>query len=522
MTQQKDTAFESADSLVDILQITASSSPNAIAFSQGSASMSFQELDEHSDKLAGYLAGLNGIQKGDRVLVQLPNCLAFPVSVFAALKAELIVVPCNPLYTQYELDKVLNDAKPSIVICLTGRYSKSKYPGIRHTITSDLFDFASITTRLKYACFSALAQMKTFGKYTYRKRIRRCIRFDKPLPKSIPTAEDIALLQYTGGSNGIVKGAILRHKNLVTNVKQIHSFLGGNIKEAQECSLTVLPLFHIFSFTLHCALSIRTSNHAALVANPTDLDEIFSVWQQRPVTILCGVNPLFSRILKSPKRALIDWKSLKMCIAGGMKLDVELAKKWQSEVKIPILEGYGMSETSPVISMNHPDSYRLGTVGSPLPQTEIKILPRDEDSDKGLREGEICIKGPQVCTGYWNQEAKESEQYFVDGFFRSGDLGYFDESSRLVISGRSKPMFIVSGFNVYQRELEAAFRQIKEIKTFHISATNQSILGDLISVKVRLKKGENISVAEIKKHCRNLLIGYKIPRKILIQREPQV
>ncbi len=503
--------------ILDLFRETIAKSPQLPAFSMEDLSITFHELDIYSDRLAQYLLSQADVQKGDRILVQLPNIIAFPIAVFAAFKAGLIVVPCNPLYTPRETLHIIRDCSPKIAVGLCFKLDVYRQAKIPHIIGSTIFDTGARLRAFKIKLYSLWeGQFMAFKQpqaISLRKIILKPTKLN--LSQHPPAPSSTALLKYTGGSTGVIKGAQLTHANIVSNVEQLSLYLGSHIKQGQEIAITILPLYHIFSFTVHCMMGVFTSNHIILIPNPTKLGRVIKQMEQWPFTTLSGLNTLFCSFLTNKAFKQLDFSHLKLTISGGMRLDPEVAQKWQDLTKCPIIEGFGMSETSPVISLNHPKYNELETVGYPLPQTQIKIvLPNGLEAESFQEEGEIYVRGPQVSSGYWHQEDENKVHFTSDHWLRTGDIGMFLASGHLKITGRKKNMIIVSVFNVYPREVGEVLQLHPRVMKADVFGVAHKISGEAVHARLYVDSDHHLQTSDIKKFCRLYLASYKVPRKI--------
>ena len=473
--------------------------------------LTYADTDRLSRAFAAYLQERLGIKKGDRIAVMLPNLPAFPLAMLGIIRAGATQVNVNPLYTPRELEHQLNDSGARAIVVFSG-VSKTLADIIGHTaiervITVDLGDGTPATlpsppidARLKNvtAFADALAQGAELALATPA--------FD---------GDDILFLQYTGGTTGLSKGAVLSHRNLVANTEQFKAFTPDALRAGEEIVITALPLYHIFALMVNFITYFSIGAENYLVPNPRDMAGFVETLKQARPTVFTGVNTLFSGLLMQPNIRDVDFSNLRVSIGGGAAVLPTTSEKWKALTGSDILEGYGLSETSPILTLNPMTGNGFsGTVGLPMPSTEIKLLG-EEDAPVALGEpGEICAKGPQVMRGYWQKPEANAAAFTTDGFFRTGDVGVFDARGYLKIVDRKKDMIIVSGFNVYPNEVEAVAAACAGIAECACVGRPDEKTGEAIALFVSKIPGANVTEADVIAHCRRELTAYKVPKEV--------
>ncbi|RYZ89346.1 MAG: long-chain fatty acid--CoA ligase, partial [Moraxellaceae bacterium] len=408
--------------------------------------MSYRELDEQSAKFAAYLQQHTNLKPGDRVAIQLPNILQYPVAIFGVMRAGMIVVNTNPLYTAHEIKHQLNDsgAKALVVLANIAKNAAaviSETP-VEHVIVTELADLHSPIKRVlinfvvKYV--KKLVPEFSFPKHiSFREALSKATQPWQPV-KIDP--EDIAVLQYTGGTTGVAKGAMLTHRNLVANMEQVNEHMKNVFKRNQDLYIAPLPLYHIYSFTIHCTSALALGNHNLLIPNPRDIPGFVAAIKGKPFTFFVGLNTLFNALIRNEEFRKLDFSKLSLTSSGGMALTAETAKQWIELTGSPVSEGYGLTETSPVVSINPPTKDQLGTVGLALPETECKVIDEQGNTMPVGEAGELCIRGPQVMKGYWQRAEATAEVIDSDGWFKSGDMAVIGADGFIKIVDRKKDM----------------------------------------------------------------------------------
>jgi long-chain acyl-CoA synthetase len=493
--------------------------PNGMA-----ASLNFAEVDRYSDDFAAYLREILRVERGARVAIQIPNGLAYPVVAFGIFKAGCVLVNVNPLYTAHEMAHLFQDAEPDVIVAvdmfadkLAEALQHAPVPHVVLTQAASLFPLASrqmIGFVLKYvkkqvppAHFShtVLARALALGAASIRAGARvadytRDVR-----------ASDIACLQYTGGTTGVSKGAMLTHRNLIMNVAQFLSFRGDDMREGDQV-LTVLPLYHIFAFTVNFLGFYVRGAHNILIPSPRPLSNLRKVFETVPITFISGVNTLFNGLMNSPWFAKNPPPSLRISVAGGMALQAAVAERWQKITGTPVIEGYGLSEASPVLSCNPTGRAKPGSIGVPIPSTEVKCVD-DQGVEVAIGEpGELIARGPQIMPGYWKQPG-ETANVLRNGWLWTGDIATMDAEGYFTIVDRRKDMILVSGFNVYPNEVEEVLSGLQGVQECAVIGVPDAATGE--AVKAFIVRGDpGLDTSTVREFCRSELAGYKVPKFI--------
>ena len=492
------------------------------AYSNMGHTLSYAELDRLSAAFAAWLQQHTDLQPGDRIAVQLPNLLQYPVVVFGAMRAGLIVVNTNPLYTEREMVHQFNDAgaKALVSFANVGDLVAKVLPqtAVRHVIITELGDLLPVPRRLLVnAVVKHVKKMvPTYtipGVHALRDVLRRGRRLS--LRAHAAASDDVAILQYTGGTTGVAKGAMLTHANLVANLLQMRVQL-SHFQPGEELMVAPLPLYHIFAFTVCCLGMMEMGGHALLITNPRDLPAFVKEMKRYRFTAFAGLNTLFVALLNNAQFRQLDFSSLKMTVAGGMALTHKAAQEWESVTGCRICEGFGMTETSPVISMNPFDAIQLGSIGLPVSNTEIKIVDDQGEEVAIDATGEICVRGPQVMKGYWQRPEATAETIDADGWLHTGDIGLIQPDGYLRIVDRKKDMILVSGFNVYPNEIEDVVATLGGVLESAAVGVQDAKSGEAVKLFV-VRKDPKLTEADVLAHCRANLTGYKVPRSIVFR-----
>ncbi|GBL53074.1 long-chain acyl-CoA synthetase [Pseudomonas citronellolis] len=494
---------------------------NKPAFSNLGKTLTYGELYRLSGDFAAYLQNNTDLQPGDRIAVQLPNVLQYPIVVFGAMRAGLIVVNTNPLYTAREMEHQFNDSGAKALVCLANmaHLAEEVLPrtGIRHVLITEVADLLPPLKRLLIN-----AVVKYVKKMVPAYHIGNAVKLNDALAKgrgksvreSSPKADDVAVLQYTGGTTGVAKGAMLTHRNLVANMLQCKALMGANLNEGCEILIAPLPLYHIYAFTFHCMAMMLTGNHNILVTNPRDLNAFSKELAQWKFTGFVGLNTLFVGLCNNEAFRKLDFSSLKLTLSGGMALQQAAAERWKEVTGCAICEGYGMTETSPVVSVNPFQNIQIGTIGIPVPSTLCKVID-DAGNELPLGErGELCVKGPQVMKGYWQRQEATDEILDADGWLRTGDVAIIQEDGYMRIVDRKKDMILVSGFNVYPNELEDVLATLPGVLQCAAIGVPDERSGEVIKVFVVPRPGVTLTKEQVVKHMHDNLTGYKRPKYV--------
>jgi long-chain acyl-CoA synthetase len=513
-------------SLKDVLDASCARFAERPAFHSMGRVMTFRQLDEASRAFAAWLQKVAGLKRGDRVALMMPNLLQYPVAMFGALRAGMVVVNVNPLYTPRELEHQLNDSG-AVAIVVLENFAHTLEQVIRATpvrvvVTTQVGDLLPPVKRLL-----TNAVVKYVKKMVPRWRLEGAIGFNRviaagraqPLDEPALTRADLAFLQYTGGTTGVAKGAMLSHGNMLANVLQVAAWMSPNLSDGVETVVLPLPLYHVFALT-GCLSFFGKGAQAVLVANPRDLPAFIKTLREVPFSAIIGVNTLFRALLEAPDSGAVDWSRLKLAVAGGMAVQHVVAHRWKQMTGVPLVEGYGLTESAPVAIANPVtiDEWS-GQIGVPLPSTDAAILDEDGHPVALGEVGEICLRGPQVMKGYWNRPEESAHVFTADGWLRTGDMGVMDDRGSIRITDRKKDMIVVSGFKVFPNEIE-------DVLTSHAGVLEAAAIGvpddrsgETVKVVV-VRKDPALTEADLLAHCRQHLTGYKMPRKVEFRDEP--
>jgi len=495
------------------------------AYVQMGRAMSYAELDESSRHLAAWLQKKGALKKGDRLAIMLPNLLQYPVVMLAALRAGIIIVNTNPLYTPPELEHQLQDSGAEAIVILEN---------FAHVLQKVI-----ARTKIRVVIVTAVGDMLRFPKSWIVNFVVRRIRKQVPpwhivgahklttaladgrhlsLAEVDVRSDDLAFLQYTGGTTGVSKGAMLTHGNIVANVLQARAWVSPVFGSERATLLTALPLYHIFALTANCLLFLALGWRNILIINPRDLAAVIGEMEKYPFTFFSGVNTLFNALLNVPAFADVDFSRLKVTLGGGMAVQASVAERWQKATGKVITQAWGLTETSPAGCINRVDEPFNGSVGLPIPSTEISIKD-DSGSDLAVNQvGEICLRGPQVMRGYWNRPDETAKVMLPGGWLRTGDVGRLSESGHVYIEDRKKDMILVSGFNVYPNEVEAVAAAHPGVLEAAAIAMPDEHSGEVVALFV-VRKDPNLTEAALIDYCRQSLTGYKVPKRVFFRNE---
>ncbi|WP_350581850.1 long-chain-fatty-acid--CoA ligase FadD1 [Pseudomonas sp. HY2-MNA-CIBAN-0224] len=491
------------------------------AFSNLGKTITYGELYELSGAFAAWLQQHTDLQPGDRIAVQLPNLLQYPIAVFGAIRAGLIVVNTNPLYTAREMEHQFNDSGAKALVCLANmaHLAEKVVPqtSVKYVIVTEVADMLSPFKRVLIN-----SVIKYVKKMVPAYHLPNAIKFNdilskghgQPVKEANPISSDVAVLQYTGGTTGVAKGAMLSHRNLIANMLQCKALMGSNLNEGSEILITPLPLYHIYAFTFHCMAMMLLGNHNILISNPRDLPAMVKELSKWKFSGFVGLNTLFIALCNSEAFRKLDFSHLKVTLSGGMALQLSVAERWKTVTGCPICEGYGMTETSPVASVNPIQNIQVGTIGIPMPSTLCKVI-NDAGEELPLGEiGELCIKGPQVMKGYWERPDATAEIMDSDGWLKSGDIAVIQPDGYMRIVDRKKDMILVSGFNVYPNELEDVMASLPGVLQSAAIGIPDEKTGELIKVFIVVKPGMTLTKEQVIAHMRANLTAYKAPKII--------
>ena len=497
------------------------------AFTNMDATLDFGTLDRLSRDFAAWLVHGAGLSKGDRVAIMMPNVLQYPVALFGVLRAGMIVVNCNPLYTPRELEHQLNDAGASAIVILEN-FAKTleeviAKTAVKKVVTTQLGDMLPFPKSLLVNWV-----VKHRKKMVPAWSIPGAVALKKALSEGrghglvepALTHDDIAFLQYTGGTTGVSKGAMLTHGNIVANLQQVSAWIGTGLKEGGELVITALPMYHIFALTGSCLTNIKIGAHNVLITNPRDMPGFVKELGKYKFTFISGVNTLFAGLMNTPGFDKLDFSGLKLTLGGGMAVQRAVAERWKEITGCPLLEAYGLTETSPGACINPlVAGFEFnGTAGLPIPSTVITI--RDDDCRiLPLGEtGEICIAGPQVMKGYWNRADETAKVMTPDGAFRTGDIGLMTPEGYVKIVDRKKDMISVSGFKVFPNEVEDVIAMMPGVREVCAVAAADERSGEVVRAVI-VKKDPALTKEQVLEHCKKNLTGYKIPKLVEFWKE---
>ncbi|MCB9091077.1 MAG: long-chain-fatty-acid--CoA ligase [Halobacteriovoraceae bacterium] len=506
-------------SIVEILDHSFTQYANKPAFHNMGKTLSYSELKEKSYEFGHYLQSHLGLKKGDRVALMMPNILQYPIALFGILQAGMVAVNVNPLYTARELEgQLIDSGAKAIVIFANSAHNLEKIiqkTQIKHTIVTGIGDLLGFPKSL--VVNFAIKHIKKMvphwdipGAVTFTEAL---VKGDaSSFKKESLTHEDTAFLQYTGGTTGVAKGAILTHGNIVANVLQAKEWITNFIDEGVEIIITPLPLYHIFSLTANCLIFSSMGALNVLITNPRDIPGFVKELKKWKFTAITGVNTLFNALINNDEFKKLDFSHLKVTLGGGMAVQRFVAEKWKEVTGRPLIEAYGLTETSPAACINPMTLKEYnGFIGLPIPSTELSIKD-DAGNDLAFGEvGELCIRGPQVMKGYWNKPEETAKVMTSDGYFRTGDLGFMNEDGYVKIVDRKKDMILVSGFNVYPNEIEDVVAKHDKVLECAAVGVPDAKSGEVVKLFV-VRKDENLTEEELKDYCRNNLTGYKVPK----------
>ncbi|MEP9321558.1 AMP-binding protein [Paraburkholderia phymatum] len=498
----------SINALLEVAMRRFAAKPAFRAFGQ---TLTYADIDRLSTAFAAYLQKVAGVRKGDRVAVMLPNLLAFPIAFIAIAKIGGVQVNVNPLYTARELEHQLNDAGVETIVVFDGSTcALAQALGstkVKTVITAGAGDGSGAVIP------GPAADTALRNAITLPQALARGTRLEAD-PVGVD-GNDLLFLQYTGGTTGPSKGAVLTHRNLVANIEQFKAFMPDALRPGEETIVTAIPLYHIFALTVNFLTYFSVGAENWLVANPRDVDPFIDVLKAARPTIFVGVNTLYACLAAHPRLPEVDWSRLRLSAGGGAAVIDVVSQRWKSVTGSFIREGYGLSETSPVVSFNPQfiDAF-TGTIGLPVPSTDVKLLD-DENREAAIGEpGEICVRGPQVMRGYWQQPEANARAFTADGYFRTGDVGVFDAKGFLRIVDRKKDMVLVSGFNVYPNEVEAVATALPGVAECACVGVPDERTGEALKLFVVAAPGAGLTQDALIAHCRASMAAYKVPKII--------
>lgn len=509
-------------SVVDILTEATGRFAELPAFTNLGKTITYADLDRLTGQFATWLQHEAGLKKGDRIALMMPNLLQYPVAVFGAMRAGLVIVNTNPLYTERELEHQLTDsgAKAIVVVeafahTVADVIGKTDVEVVITTRFGDMLGFPKsmlVNFVLRYIK-KMVPPFSLPGSFSFKDVLAKGASL--PPATTDLTLDDIAFLQYTGGTTGVAKGAILTHRNMVSNIMQATTWLSSTeLVDGKEIIVTALPLYHIFALTANCLTFMRLGALNVLITNPRDMPGFVKEISKYPFTVFTGVNTLFNALLNTPGFAELDFKPLKFTLGGGMAVQKAVSDRWHEVTGSSLIEAYGLTETSPAACMNPMDTVGFNdSIGLPIPSTDVSI--RDEDN-KALpigEAGELCIRGPQVMKGYWNRPDETAKTIDSEGWLHTGDVAKMDDQGFLKIVDRLKDMVLVSGFNVYPNEVESVIAMMPEVLEVGAIGVPDPHSGEVVKVVI-VKKDESLTESQVKAHCKENLTGYKRPKVV--------
>ena len=506
----------SNNSILDLIQNASHKYSQNTAFTSLNSKLSFKDVEYFSENFGAYLQHDLSIEKGSRVAIMLPNLLTYPVTLLGCYKAAATVININPLYKGREIENALNDSGAETIIVLDKFIDELnliiKNTKIKNVIVCRISDLLSFPMSLLIKTISFFKRSKMISNNNYIP-FSRTISKKHILKKVNLYHDDIALLQYTGGTTGKSKAALLTHKNILSNIQQLNIWVRPHVTKGKEIIITALPLYHIFSFTVNFLYFYSIGSNNILIANPRDLKSFVKELTKHRFTVITAVNTLFNLLLTSTKFRKINFSSLKFSVGGGMSVLSSTAKKWKKITGTEITQGYGLTETSPIVSINPINDKYNGSIGLPVPSTDILII---DDSGKPLgyeEPGELCVKGPQVMSKYWNKEDDTLSSFTKDGFFKTGDIAVINKNGFLRIVDRKKDMIISSGFNVYPNEIEDYVSQHPDVIECGVIGIDDSNRGESIHLFI-VRSSDNLTEIDIIEFCKKGLTIYKVPKKV--------
>lgn len=516
----KEVNCEAYSSIVDLFDESVKKFGPAVAFECMGKTMSYSELDRLSVQFANYLIQVLKLEKGSRVAIQMPNILQYPVAMFGALRAGMVVVNTNPLYTPAEMKHQFNDSGADVIVIVenfASNLEKIRHEiQAKHIIVTELGDMLGglkgfiVNVVVKHVK-KMVPPFSLPGSVSFKSVLSKGKEFTFK-PAKLSLAEP-AYLQYTGGTTGVSKGAELTHGNIVANMQQISAWMKPKLREREEIVITALPLYHIFALTVNCLAMFKIGAYNVLITNPRDMKAFIGDLAKKKFTVMTGVNTLFNGLLNQEAFKSLDFSGLKIAVGGGMAVQKATAEKWKAVTGVPLAEGYGLTETSPVASCNPIDgTERVGTIGLPLPNTDFMIADDAGNPVPMGDRGEILIKGPQVMKGYWNRP-EETANVMHGDWFKSGDIGVIDADGFVKIVDRKKEMILVSGFNVYPNEVEDVIASCPGVIEVGVIGMPDPRSTEKVVAYV-VKKDDQLTSEKIIEHCKQSLTNYKVPKEV--------
>ncbi|WP_110685324.1 AMP-binding protein [Salinicola aestuarinus] len=519
------TGLESFDSIDDIIADACRRFADKPAFSCLGHTLTYRDIDRLANQFAAWIQHETDLEPGDRIAIQLPNVLQFPVAVFGALRAGLVIVNTNPLYTEREMRHQFQDSGVTAVVVLANMAHKLEkvldQTDIRHVYVTEMGDLhpwprrTVINSVVRHV--KKLVPAYSLPRATSLRRV--LAKGDKqPVSVAAGRGDDVAALQYTGGTTGVAKGAMLTHRNLIANMLQTQQLLGDTLIDGSETIIAPLPCYHIYTFTVNCLFAMTTGQHNVLIPNPRDIAGFIKTLSRTPFSVFVGLNTLFNALCQRDDFKGIDFSQLKLTISGGMALTPTAAKRWQETTGCGIVEGYGLTETSPIALVNPPRAPRIGTIGRPVAGTEVRVVDDAGASVPAGESGELCIRGPQVMKGYWNRPADTAAMLDDDGWLRTGDMARIEPDGYVKIVDRKKDMILVSGFNVYPNEIEEVVAGHPDVLEAAAVGIPDNEAGEAIKLFV-VARNDGLDPQALRQWCKKELTGYKVPKYVELRDE---
>jgi long-chain acyl-CoA synthetase len=497
-------------SITEMFELAVNEYGDRTAFSSFGSDLTFREVDRYSRDFAAYLQNQLGLKKGDRVAMMAPNTLVFAVGMFGVIRAGGVQVNVNPLYSARELEHQLRDADTETIIVFSGSTS-TLAEVIDRTPVKNVIVFG-LDDLVNRGLPSPPADQRLRDTTEFIATLARGAELDYSNPDQ--TQDDLLFLQYTGGTTGLSKGAMLTHGNLLANIKQFEAVAGGMIENGSEVVLTAIPMYHIFALMVNTLSFFRWGGKNVLVTDPRQMESFVKTWAAAKPSIFTGVNTLYVGLLHTPGFSDIDFSSLKISMGGGAPVQQAISQKWRDLTGRYIKEGYGLSETSPILTVNQlsESEYRAG-IGVPLPSTDISLRDDDGQEVPQGQSGELCARGPQIMKGYWRQPEATAEVTTKDGYFKTGDIAVMDEDGYFRIVDRKKDMILVSGFNVFPNEIEEEVAAMPGVLESACVGVPNEATGEAVRLFV-VKSDDSISADDVRNFCRERLAGYKVPKQV--------
>ncbi len=511
-------------SLVDLFQRSVAQYQTRPAFSNLGKILTYADVDRLTQQFAAYLIHGAGLKPGDRIAIMMPNLLQYPIALFGALRAGLVVVNTNPLYTDRELEHQLKDSGAKAIVILANfahtLESVMDEVGIKTIITTEIGDLLGfpksllVNTVVKYV-------KKMVPAFTLPEAIKfnQALTLGKQYAHNFtdaqPQHEDAAFLQYTGGTTGVAKGAVLSHRNMIANMLQAEAWTSEDLVAGEEIFITALPLYHVFALTANALFALKMGAKNVLITNPRDLPAFIKDLAKEPFTFITGVNTLYNALLNQPDLQKVDFSRLKISLGGGMAVQKSVAERWKALTGVTLLEAYGLTETSPAVCVNPVNLHDYnGMIGLPIPSTDISIRDLD-DKELGVDEaGELWVRGPQVMQGYWQRPDETAKVMPGDGWLRTGDVAIINAQGFVKLVDRLKDMVLVSGFNVYPNEVEDVLASHPKVLEAGVIGVKDEHSGEIVKAFV-VKKDQSLTLEELKAYCRKELSAYKCPKQIV-------